>query len=550
MRRRGVLVVGALALLAVGPAPTPAGAVAPGEVVTVPVTGRAGVPGAAVGAVLLNLTATEVRSPSFATVWPTGQPRPLASNVNMGTDDTVANLVLVPPGADGTVSVYQHAGPADLVVDAVGWFTADSDVRSVTPVRLLDTRAGDAPLRTEGRVSVPVAGRAGLPASGVGAAVVNLTATDASESTFLTAWPTGGTPPAVSNLNPAPGRTVANLAVVPVGPDGTISVRNHSGRVDVVVDLLGWVPAGAAGVNLPAAQRVVDTRATRRIGRDESVTVPRPAAAADALGLLVNLTVTNASEPTFLAVAGTTTSLVNTVPGRTAANLAVLPLGAAGTVLTNHAGGVDVIVDVLGWFGAASGFGAATPTRLLDTRVPHAFPLAAGVSVGYARDHHDYPATDLIVACGAPARSPVDGVVLQVRSDDRYDPRIDNPALLGGRSVSILGDDGVRYYGSHYQSISAGIAPGVRVDAGQVIAVVGQSGDAVLSVCHIHFGLSPNCPQPDWSVRRGVIWPWPYLDSWRAGGNRGPADEIRAWATAHPDACARAAADPYAADAA
>ena len=120
-------------------------AVAPGEVVTVPVTGRAGVPGAAVGAVLLNLTATEVRSPSFATGWPTGQPRPWASNVNMGSDDTVANLVLVPPGADGTVSVYQHAGPADLVVDAVGWFAADSDVRSVTPVRLLDTRAGDAP---------------------------------------------------------------------------------------------------------------------------------------------------------------------------------------------------------------------------------------------------------------------------------------------------------------------------------------------------------------------------------------------------------------------
>jgi murein DD-endopeptidase MepM/ murein hydrolase activator NlpD len=355
----------------------------------------------------------------------------------------------------------------------------------------------------------------------------------------------------VSNLNPSPGQTTANLAVVPVGADGSITVSNHAGRVDVVVDVLGWLPAGAPGVSLPSAQRAIDTRTSKPVGRDESVTVGRPAGAANATGLLVNITLTGATEATYLALAGASTSVTNTVPGRTAANLTVLPLGrAGGNVLVNHAGRVDVVVDVLGWLDAASGLGLAEPTRLLDTRVARAFPVAPGVVAGYARDHHDYPATDIIAACGSQAVAPVTGVVLQVRTDDRYDRRTDNPALRGGRSISILGDDGVRYYGSHYQSIGADIVPGLRVTAGQAIAVVGRSGDAVVSgVCHIHFGLSPNCPQTEWSVRRGVIWPWPYLDVWRAGRNRSPAPEIANWLAAHPDACAQAAADPYAKDA-
>lgn len=554
MRVRTALLAVVVLGLAVGVyAPArPAAALGAGSVRTLAVAGHAGVPASGVGAVVLNLTATEVASASYVTVWPTGAARPLASNVNMEAGDTVANLVLVPLGADGSVSLYQHQGPAEVVVDAVGWFGVAAGVRAVTPARVLDTRSGAVgALGADGRAVVAVAGQGGVPPTGVGAVVVNLTATDATDTTFLTAWPTGTARPDVSNLNPSPGRTAANLAVVPVGADGSITVRNHRGRVQVVVDVLGWVPSGAPGVQLPGADRVLDTRTTGRpVGVEGTVSVPVPGAAVAATGLLVNVTMVNATAATFLAVPGTGTSVVNTVAGRTAANLAVLPVGTGGAVtLVNHAGSVDVVVDVLGWFGAGSGFGALTPTRLLDTRVAHAFPLPAGVAVGYARDHHDYPATDLIVACGVPALSPVTGVVTHVRRDDRYDPRTDNPALRGGRSVSILGDDGVRYYGSHYQSVEPGIEPGVRVVAGQRIATVGQSGDAVRSVCHIHFGLSPACSQPEWEVRRGVIWPWPYLDSWRAGGSRSPGPEIEAWAAAHPSACAQAAAGPFAADA-
>jgi len=90
----------------------------------------------------------------------------------------------------------------------------------------------------------------------------------------------------------------------------------------------------------------------------------------------------------------------------------------------------------------------------------------------------------------------------------------------------------VRYYGSHLRSIDAGIEAGVRVKAGQNIAVVGDTGDA--SACHLHFGISPPCARTgDWWLQRGVVWPWPYLDAWRAGTAKSAAAEISTWSKTH-----------------
>jgi murein DD-endopeptidase MepM/ murein hydrolase activator NlpD len=92
---------------------------------------------------------------------------------------------------------------------------------------------------------------------------------------------------------------------------------------------------------------------------------------------------------------------------------------------------------------------------------------------------------------------------------------------------------------AHFESIETGIEPGVRVGIGQRLGLMGRTGRA--SACHVHFGISPPCPQPEWSVRRGVVWPYPYLDDWRAGGQRSPVAEVQAWVAAHPDACTVAA---------
>jgi peptidoglycan LD-endopeptidase LytH len=183
--------------------------------------------------------------------------------------------------------------------------------------------------------------------------------------------------------------------------------------------------------------------------------------------------------------------------------------------------------------GAASGTpspsaskGSPSPSAATKGNTKYAFPIKGNTS--YAHTHHDYPASDMMAACGTPVVAAVTGVVLEVDRVDDYNAKVNDGATRGGLSVSILGDDGVRYYGSHFGSINAGIEPGVRVTAGQAIALIGKSGDA--SACHMHFGISPPCARTgDWYNRRGLVYPWSYLDSWRAGGTKSPAAEVTAW---------------------
>jgi hypothetical protein len=45
----------------------------------------------------------------------------------------------------------------------------------------------------------------------------------------------------------------------------------------------------------------------------------------------------------------------------------------------------------------------------------------------------------------------------------------------------------------------------------------------------VHFGVSAPCAGvTDWFNRRGMIYPWPYLESWRAGGALSPAAAVAA----------------------
>ncbi|MET7400809.1 M23 family metallopeptidase [Dactylosporangium sp. NPDC005572] len=165
-------------------------------------------------------------------------------------------------------------------------------------------------------------------------------------------------------------------------------------------------------------------------------------------------------------------------------------------------------------------------TSAAPKAVKHAFPLQGKGS--YSKEHHDYPASDIIANCGLVAVSPVDGTVLEVARVDTWNRKTNDGATRGGLSVSILGHDGARYYMSHFSSIDQGIEAGAAVTAGQPVAKVGRTGDA--SACHIHFGISPACQRTgDWWTRRGVIWPWPYLDAWKAGKEKSPVGELESW---------------------
>ena len=168
----------------------------------------------------------------------------------------------------------------------------------------------------------------------------------------------------------------------------------------------------------------------------------------------------------------------------------------------------------------------------------YTFPVS-GPDVFYPKDHLNYPAADL-TGCRQLVRAPISGVITDVRDTDKWNPAIDDPGTRGGLTITLHGDDLVRYYFSHLGRLIA--KKGQRVESGQKIATVGQSGNAKTTLCHLHFGMSRICPMSEQNLRRGEIWPQPYLDDWRRGLNTSPNREVQRLARANPSACLVAAA--------
>ena len=169
---------------------------------------------------------------------------------------------------------------------------------------------------------------------------------------------------------------------------------------------------------------------------------------------------------------------------------------------------------------------------LLFTSIPSAqaapiyvFPVA-NCEVNYTRAHHDYPASDILAKAGCRFVAPTNGVVDEVNRVDRWSGKTNLGIDRGGLSVSIIGDDGVRYYGSYLRSIPASIEPGVVVKAGRLLGTIGSTGSARGTAPHLHFGISWPTPEGTWWVRRGAVLPWKYLNAWKNGKNLSPVEEV------------------------
>ena len=224
-----------------------------GQTQDVQVTGLAGVPPAGVSAVVLNVTAIHESGPeSFLTVYPSGTARPLASNLNFLNRRAVPNLVIARIGTNGRVSIYNNLGVANLVADVQGWYTSTGTTTAatyfpLTPARDLDTRTGVGTGGTIGKMGagqtldLTVAGVNGVPATGVAAVVLNVTAANHSgPDSFMTVYPSGTARPLASNLNFVDGQTIPNLVIAQVGSNGKVSIFNSRGAVDVIADVQGW----------------------------------------------------------------------------------------------------------------------------------------------------------------------------------------------------------------------------------------------------------------------------------------------------------------------
>ena len=244
------------------PAP---GAVGPGGSIDLTVTGSFGVPTAGVDAVILNVTATGATAGSFVTVWPTGASRPLASSLNMAAGETNPNLVIAKVGAGGRVSLFNAAGSTHLVADLVGWIPTGGAYTAVTPTRILDTRdgtgrygtfrntqlgpllfpyeiGGTSSVRAADPLQLDVVTALDLPASTT-AVLLNITGTQATQPTFVTAWGYGVARPEASSLNIVPGTTRPNLVLAEVGTDGFVSLFNANGNIHLIADVVGYFEA-------------------------------------------------------------------------------------------------------------------------------------------------------------------------------------------------------------------------------------------------------------------------------------------------------------------
>lgn len=151
------------------------------------------------------------------------------------------------------------------------------------------------------------------------------------------------------------------------------------------------------------------------------------------------------------------------------------------------------------------------------------FPVQPPHIARYGSRHHDYPATDIFVPVGSTVVAVTAGVVDEVSRVDRWDPRTDDGAARGGLWVTMIGDDGVRYHASHLSSVESGIDAGIRVYAGQIIGRSGNTGNAIRTPPHVHFGISRPTFAGDWINRRGQVQPYRYLRAWARGVDVTPA---------------------------
>lgn len=157
----------------------------------------------------------------------------------------------------------------------------------------------------------------------------------------------------------------------------------------------------------------------------------------------------------------------------------------------------------------------------------YVFPVR-GCEADYARAHHNYAATDILTKLGCAFVAPIDGVIDEVSRVDTWSGRVNAGITRGGLSISMIGVDGVRYYGSHLRRVNETIVPGLAVKAGQRLGSIGSTGSARGTAPHLHFGISWPTPENIWWVRRGVVHPWKYLDAWKSGKNLSPVKEVEA----------------------
>ncbi|GIJ54943.1 ricin-type beta-trefoil lectin domain protein [Virgisporangium aurantiacum] len=239
----------------------------------------------------------------------------------------------------------------------------------VMPSRLLDSTTavgGHNRAFTDGETfTLPVDGVRGDTT----AVVVTVTAWSDSRTRLALARDSDGLA-GLSTVDLMPGEKRSVTAVVALGSDRAVRLRNTGGTANATVDLLGQFSPAAAGLYTPTDQPrpIMDTRSglggrTTGLGAGDVHTLPVRGVAgipANATAVQLNVTTRDGTDASGVAVYAQDRPVpyttVESAPYRVRNNLVVTAIGEDGAVrIRNDRGTVQVAVDLVGWFAPGSG---------------------------------------------------------------------------------------------------------------------------------------------------------------------------------------------------
>ncbi|MGK2851928.1 MAG: hypothetical protein ACSLFN_13580 [Candidatus Limnocylindrales bacterium] len=325
----------------------------------------------------------------------------LTAGTTFGATDEIVWALAVGEG-ERTVHVQWRDAAGNwsaIERDAITVDAPDTTYRTITPVRLLDTRSnlpsGASRLTSGDPMRFQVAGRGGIPADAI-AITGNLTVTGQTASGYVTLGPVVGRVPTTSTINVPKGDTRANGVVVPLDRNGRLEAvyKGTSGSTaQLVLDVTGYFLAGDSGSRYKsvAPARFLDTRDSSgptggsplRPGAPQAIEIGGRSAGgisipADAVAVTGNLTVAAQTAGGYLAVTpvaqpAPATSSLNFPAGDTRANNVTVPLGSDGRawVVYMGSGTAHAILDITGYYrDGADGLRwvPLAPARVLDSR--------------------------------------------------------------------------------------------------------------------------------------------------------------------------------------
>jgi hypothetical protein len=251
----------------------------------VPLLGRGDIPTENVLAVAATVTIVSPTLKGHLRAYPKGGTPTETSIANFKVGQTVANSVILRPGADGAVAfrpVTSGPGRVHVVIDISGWWstsgyeTRGARLETVEPVRVYDSRDTSNLMGPE-TATVPIRGVGPVPDSeDVVGVIVNLTGDNTFPGSAKTRFSVVPEPfdasdedewPGTSNLNLAAGQRRANTVITPIGEDGSIRVFSPYGEIRAIVDITGYLQVreedtGRAGRVIPLVSpfRALNTR--------------------------------------------------------------------------------------------------------------------------------------------------------------------------------------------------------------------------------------------------------------------------------------------------